>query len=127
MEADEVKDEPSSNKNIEPPAALDKDKDNLSIKSTDSITTSGEYEIVPETPNQLGTLQVAATKIIPLSPVLAIAGDMTEMEKNLTDVIRELDVTEGKSLLRCKIFKIISIKKNNKSNLISATDSIFSK
>lgn len=75
-----------------------KDKDNVSIKSSDSVTTSGEYEIVPETP-QLNLPKDTNTtptnvvkKTIPLSPILNIAGDMKEMEKNLTEVIKELDV-----------------------------------
>lgn len=59
--------------------------DNLSIKSSDSVTTSGEYEIVPEeleSPIALGT-----------SPTLNIAnnGDLKDLEKNLNEVIHELD------------------------------------
>lgn len=96
-------------------------EDNLSIKSSDSVTTSGEYEIVPETPvlNIIlsnDNLQVtmednkdifivkgeaeASENIkkgnIPISPVLNIAsnGDINELEKNLTEVIKELDVNE---------------------------------
>lgn len=77
----------------------EKDKDNLSIKSSDSVTTSGEYEIVPETPQlQLPNPETTPTnvvkKTIPLSPILNMAGDMKEMEKNLTEVIKELDVDE---------------------------------
>lgn len=58
--------------------------DKLSIKSSDSVTTSGEYEIVAEdlegTP--LGT-----------SPTLNIAnnGNINDLEKNLNEVIHELD------------------------------------
>lgn len=59
--------------------------DNLSIKSSDSVTTSGEYEIVPEeleSPIPLGT-----------SPTLNIAnnGNLKDLEKNLNEVIHELD------------------------------------
>lgn len=101
----------------------DKDKDNVSIKSSDSVTTSGEYEIVPETPQlnlskdttdgcavnaltlrdrpgqflQSETLQRKTT--MPLSPILNMAGDMQEMEKNLTEVIKELDVDEQGELI----------------------------
>ncbi|KAJ6641996.1 Rab GTPase-activating protein 1 [Pseudolycoriella hygida] len=59
-------------------------EDNLSIKSSDSVTTSGEYEIVPEAPEDN-----KPTK----SPTLNIAnnGDFTELEKNLHEVIHELD------------------------------------
>lgn len=63
--------------------------DNLSIKSSDSVTTSGEYEIVPE------ELESQATDATPLgtSPTLNIAnnGNITDLEKNLTEVIYELD------------------------------------
>lgn len=60
--------------------------DKLSIKSSDSVTTSGEYEIVPEELEseapQSGT-----------SPTLNIAnnGNFNDLEKNLTEVIHELD------------------------------------
>lgn len=56
--------------------------DKLSIKSSDSVTTSGEYEIVPEEIIQLGA-----------SPTLNIAnnGDFNDLEKNLNEVIHELD------------------------------------
>lgn len=62
-------------------------EDNVSIKSSDSVTTSGEYEIVPDTVD-------CATKPA-TSPTLNIAnnGDFTELEKNLTEVIHELDDT----------------------------------
>lgn len=62
--------------------------DKLSIKSSDSVTTSGEYEIVPEElesqTTQLGT-----------SPTLNIAnnGNFNDLEKNLNEVIHELDNT----------------------------------
>lgn len=61
--------------------------DKLSIKSSDSVTTSGEYEIVPEEIDshtmQLGT-----------SPTLNIAnnGNFNDLEKNLNEVIHELDI-----------------------------------
>lgn len=63
-------------------------EDNVSIKSSDSVTTSGEYEIVPD------TVDCAASKPA-TSPTLNIAnnGDFTELEKNLTEVIHELDDT----------------------------------
>lgn len=57
--------------------------DKLSIKSSDSVTTSGEYEIVPEEIEQpSGT-----------SPTLNIAnnGNINDIEKNLTEVIHELE------------------------------------
>uniref|UniRef100_A0A336LY84 CSON008111 protein n=1 Tax=Culicoides sonorensis TaxID=179676 RepID=A0A336LY84_CULSO len=91
-------------------------EDNLSIKSSDSVTTSGEYEIVPETPalniilsgGDEGTMEKKEAievegdtkkQQIPISPVLNIAsnGDMNELEKNLTEVIKELDVNEDAS------------------------------
>ncbi|XP_050090217.1 rab GTPase-activating protein 1-like isoform X1 [Anopheles aquasalis] len=110
-----------------PPSALgSKSDDNLSIKSSDSVTTSGEYEIVPEAP--LETLLDAATegperseqevasniadlaeciaegkvggsggtsKVLKtaISPILNIEGDgnMMDLEKNMNEVIHELD------------------------------------
>lgn len=96
----------------------DKDKDNISIKSSDSVTTSGEYEIVPETPQLILPKDSTTTptnvvkKTIPLSPILNIAGDMTEMEKNLTEVIKELDVDEkdgGESMLNPFLFLCLSV------------------
>lgn len=71
-------------------------EDNLSIKSSDSVTTSGEYEIVPE------TLEINTPA---KSPTLNIAnnGDFTDLEKDMHEVIHELDqatvvvVPRGKS------------------------------
>lgn len=59
--------------------------DNLSIKSSDSVTTSGEYEIVPE---ELELSPQSGT-----SPTLKIAnnGNINDLEKNLNEMIRELD------------------------------------
>lgn len=59
-------------------------EDNVSIKSSDSVTTSGEYEIVPEAPE----LSKPAK-----SPTLNIAnnGDFNDLEKNMHEVIHELD------------------------------------
>lgn len=70
--------------------------DNVSIKSSDSVTTSGEYEIVPEAPSSEITKKLIATDLVDsgvVSPTLNIAnnGDMTELEKNLNEVIHELD------------------------------------
>lgn len=86
--------------------------DNVSIKSSDSLTTSGEYEIVPEifdgccspisdepqrTIADAAAAAAAATgssKPLARSPMLNIAnnGDFREMEKNLIEVISELDI-----------------------------------
>ncbi|XP_021696574.1 rab GTPase-activating protein 1-like isoform X3 [Aedes aegypti] len=44
--------------------------DNLSIKSSDSVTTSGEYEIVPEAPSPLDTVD-GSCPILP-SPIMNI-------------------------------------------------------
>lgn len=62
--------------------------DKLSIKSSDSVTTSGEYEIVPEE-LELQTTQLGT------SPTLKIAnnGNFNDLEKNLNEVIHELDNT----------------------------------
>lgn len=59
-------------------------EDNVSIKSSDSVTTSGEYEIVPETPEVSKPAK---------SPTLNIAnnGDFNDLEKNMHEVIHELD------------------------------------
>lgn len=61
--------------------------DKLSIKSSDSVTTSGEYEIVPE------ELETQSTQLLGTSPTLNIAnnGNFNDLEKNLTEVIHELD------------------------------------
>lgn len=60
--------------------------DKLSIKSSDSVTTSGEYEIVPE------EIETQATQL-GTSPTLNIAnnGNFNDLEKNLTEMIHELD------------------------------------
>lgn len=94
--------------------------DNVSIKSSDSVTTSGEYEIVPEDIADLSekTLKddVVANKmkhltidkdfdetdkkiLSPVSPILNIGsnGNMTDLEKNLTEVIHELDTNDSSS------------------------------
>lgn len=76
--------------------------DNVSIKSSDSLTTSGEYEIVPEifdgccSPVQ--DLLIGPNGKPPArSPTLNIAnnGDFHDMEKNLIEVIHELDIQRG--------------------------------
>lgn len=62
--------------------------DKLSIKSSDSVTTSGEYEIVPE------ELESQSTHLS-TSPTLNIAnnGNFNDLEQNLNEVIHELDNT----------------------------------
>lgn len=62
--------------------------DKLSTKSSDSVTTSGEYEIVPE------ELDIPSTEL-GTSPTLKIAnnGNFNDLEKNLTEVIHEMDAT----------------------------------
>lgn len=63
--------------------------DKLSIKSSDSVTTSGEYEIVPEELDAaMQSVQLGTT-----SPTLKIAnnGNFNDLEKDLTEVIHELD------------------------------------
>lgn len=63
--------------------------DKVSIKSSDSVTTSGEYEIV------LDELDKETTPPLGTSPTLNIAnnGNLNDLEKNLTEVIHELDQT----------------------------------
>lgn len=91
--------------------------DTVSIKSSDSVTTSGEYEIVPEGMlSPLGARSPEAASSagqIASSPTLNIAnnGDMQDLEKNLTEVIHELEDskkpddraegTEGKQTFFC--------------------------
>lgn len=60
---------------------------NISIKSSDSPTTSGEYEIVAEDLEENKTTPLGA------SPTLNIAnnGNISDLEKDLTEVIHELD------------------------------------
>lgn len=62
--------------------------DKLSIKSSDSVTTSGEYEIVPEELDAIQSAQIGTT-----SPTLNIAnnGNFNDLEKDLTEVIHELE------------------------------------
>ncbi|XP_058839082.1 rab GTPase-activating protein 1-like isoform X1 [Topomyia yanbarensis] len=113
--------------------AAQKTDDNLSIKSSDSVTTSGEYEIVPEATSladvvdgtgsilnlvkdqiqqgskQFGDLNLTdcfeedevvvnliasvPAKIEPISPILNIEGNgnVLDLEKNMDEVIHELD------------------------------------
>lgn len=87
--------------------------DNVSIKSSDSVTTSGEYEMVPEDiadlsektlkddliSNKMKHLTIDKNffdekKV--LSPVLNIAsnGDIKDLEKNLDEVIHEMDTND---------------------------------
>lgn len=63
--------------------------DKVSIKSSDSVTTSGEYEIV------LDELEKEITSPLGTSPTLNIAnnGNLNDLEKDLTEVIHELDET----------------------------------
>lgn len=63
--------------------------DKVSIKSSDSVTTSGEYEIV------LDELEKEITSPLGTSPTLNIAnnGNLNDLEKDLTEVIHELDQT----------------------------------
>jgi hypothetical protein len=95
--------------------------DNVSIKSSDSVTTSGEYEIVPDdiadvsektlnppTPadKTVKTLSIDKDKLAsgdkkttPVSPILNIDGngDLKDLEKKLDEVIHELDTTDSSS------------------------------
>ena len=66
-------------------------EDNLSVKSSDSVTTSGEYEIVSEGLDPV-------TTPLGTSPTLNIAnnGDIRDLEKNLNEVIHELDGNSAK-------------------------------
>lgn len=91
-------------------------EDNVSIKSSDSVTTSGEYEIVSELLDCPATMEVAGkaagnsraaanadtdvggiVKVPAKSPTLRIAnnGDFTELEKNLHEVIHDEPDTIG--------------------------------
>lgn len=71
--------------------------DNVSIKSSDSVTTSGEYEIVPEAPlNSDILLEIPSRDTVDScvsSPKLNIAnnGNMSDLEKNLHEIIHECD------------------------------------
>jgi Rab GTPase-activating protein 1 len=82
-----------SKPNISPTAARHSE-DNLSIKSSDSQTTSGEYEIVPVL-QRPPTKKVATNEVT--SPVLDIPNreNMDELEKNLTEVIFEQEISEN--------------------------------
>lgn len=85
--------------------------DNVSLKSSDSLTTSGEYEIVSETPpmdtepqqQQQSQLQHKLTKNndCSKSPTLDIAnnGDFLDLKKDMTEVIKELDKKDKSGML----------------------------
>lgn len=85
--------------------------DNISIKSSESVTTSGEYEIVPSIEADVNSVSddqktleagkdqlVVSHKIVPLSPVLASIGDIAELQKNMDEVIHEMDFEEAGEL-----------------------------
>jgi hypothetical protein len=100
---------------------MESETDNVSIKSSDSVTTSGEYEIVPDdiadvsektlnppTPadKTVKTLSIDKDKLAsgdkkmtPVSPILNIDGngDLKDLEKKLDEVIHELDTTDSSS------------------------------
>ena len=103
-----------------------KSDDNISIKSSESVTTSGEYEIVPSIESdikvdlklidtQKGQLKIPP-KIIPLSPVLVSSDDIADMEKNLDDVIHEMDDSDKNGEMHFHFFFIyfISLIRANK-------------
>lgn len=73
-------------------------EDNVSLNSSDSATTSGEYEIVPELIDcgaEPSGLLEAGAKPPTQSPKLAIFnnGDMAELAKNMHEVIHDMDDT----------------------------------
>lgn len=72
-------------------------EDNLSVKSSDSVTTSGEYEIVPETPatNTAGLQIVINNELTAISPTLNIAnnGNLMDLEQNITECIYETEIS----------------------------------
>ncbi|XP_055372959.1 rab GTPase-activating protein 1-like isoform X2 [Condylostylus longicornis] len=87
-------------------------EDNLSTKSSDSLSTSGEYEIVPEAPILNTTTITDITNNIvskdcsvfpknekktTRSPTLNIAnnGDFSALEKDMNEVIKELDTEKS--------------------------------
>lgn len=76
-------------------------EDNLSVKSSDSVTTSGEYEIVPETPtlNSSG-LQIIKKNEFAISPTLNIAnnGNLMDLEQNMTECIHETEILVVKEI-----------------------------
>ncbi|XP_059620211.1 rab GTPase-activating protein 1-like isoform X2 [Phlebotomus argentipes] len=80
---------------------MEPEGDSVSIKSSDSVTTSGEYEIVPE--GMLSALRSPGAAQTPgqvaSSPTLNIAnnGDLQDLEKNLTEVIHELEDKQQKT------------------------------
>lgn len=74
-------------------------EDNISIKSSESVTTSGEYEIVPSSIEaDINHQSTFIHEIIPLSPVPSI-GDMTELQKNMDEVIHEMDLEKTGELI----------------------------
>lgn len=82
--------------------------DNLSIKSNDSVTISGEYEIVAD---ELDSNAVASGTSP--SPTLKIAnnGDHNDLEKNLTEMIHELDVNSTAAPASGRLSQTIANKK----------------
>lgn len=67
--------------------------DNESVKSGDSATISGEYEIVT---NEFAQ----STNVDTITPALKIAnnGDHVELEKNLSEMIYESDSKQNECL-----------------------------
>lgn len=62
--------------------------DNLSIKSNDSVTISGEYEIVA---NALDAQAIALGTSPPPTLKIANNGNHNDLENNLIEMIYELD------------------------------------
>lgn len=76
-------------------------EDNLSVKSSDSVTTSGEYEIVPETPTlNASGLQIIKKNGFAISPTLNIAnnGNLMDLEQNMTECIHETEILVVKEM-----------------------------
>lgn len=84
---------PEQTNNLQQPKA----DDNLSIKSSDSVTTSGEYEIVPEAPS----LSDVVDGTLP-SPIMNIIKTCSDRKAALQEPIREpTHPTELPNLAEC--------------------------
>lgn len=105
-------DQPIESSNAESPSAnasqlnvnQAKADDNLSIKSSDSVTTSGEYEIVPEAPSLSDTVDGACSTLP--SPIMNIVktggeGSTTPKKQQEAEPVRDpkLAASSGGELL----------------------------
>ncbi|XP_065079809.1 rab GTPase-activating protein 1-like isoform X2 [Ochlerotatus camptorhynchus] len=104
-------DQPIESSNAESPTAITsqlnvnqaKADDNLSIKSSDSVTTSGEYEIVPEAPSLSDTVDGACSTLpSPIMNIVKTSGESSSPKKRTNpqeEPVRDPKQVSGGELL----------------------------